>query len=90
MKRKEQKVFSLDKNLKEDHINFFQKNGFIQFKTFIDKQTVLLLIKEIENVQQFLIKNNFKKVNGIPLKFGLDENNSLFRQVRFVFLFLLP
>jgi phytanoyl-CoA hydroxylase len=80
MKRREHTIFSLDNNLKQEHIDFFQKNGFIQFKKFIDRQTVLLLLEEIENVQQFLIKNSFKKVNGIPLKFGLDENNSLFIQ----------
>jgi phytanoyl-CoA dioxygenase PhyH len=80
MKKNEQPVFSLDKTLTKEQISFFQRNGFIQFRNFSDRNTVALLLKEIEAVQHFLIKNNISKVNGIPLKFGRDENNWPFIQ----------
>jgi phytanoyl-CoA hydroxylase len=80
MKNTEPAVFSLDRELEQDHIVFFKKNGFIQFKKFIDRETVSELLHEIEEVQHFLIKNHISKVNGIPLKFGLDENHNPFIQ----------
>jgi len=67
-------VFKLDNKLSQEQIAFFNKHGFIQFKNFINKETVLTLIREINRVQHFLLENNTRKINGIPLKFGKDIN----------------
>jgi len=80
MNKIDRPAFSLDEKLQNEQISFFRKNGFIQFRNFVDKNTVALLLQEIEGVQQFLIKNNISKVNGIPLKFGRDEDNQPFIQ----------
>ena len=57
------------------HLVFFQKNGYLHFKNFISKETVTEFVNEVENVQEYLLKNNITKVNGIPLKFGKDVND---------------
>src|SRR5579871_2352568 len=67
-------VFKLDNKLSQEQIAFFNKHCFIQFKNFINKETVLTLIREINRVQHFLLENNTRKINGIPLKFGKDIN----------------
>jgi phytanoyl-CoA hydroxylase len=69
-------AFRLEKKLSDEHISFFNKYGFIQFKNFIDKETIAVLLKEVERVQHFLQENEMKKVNGIPLKFGRDVDGS--------------
>jgi phytanoyl-CoA hydroxylase len=60
----------------QEQQEFFDKYGIIQFKKFIDPVTVSLLLKETENVQNHLLINDVKKVNGIPLKFGEDVDGS--------------
>jgi phytanoyl-CoA hydroxylase len=69
-------TFHLGDRLNAEQINFFKKYGIIQFKNFIDKETVSSFLKEIDRVQNFLLTNQIKKVNGIPLKFGKDIDGS--------------
>src|ERR1700722_4227734 len=68
--------FHLEDKLNTEQINFFKKYGVVQFKNFIDKETVSSFLKEISHVQNFLLVNKIKKVNGIPLKFGKDIDGS--------------
>ena len=76
MKRNEQPVFHFNQSLADDQLRYFQKNGVIQFKSFITKEQVNNLISEIEKVQKHLLQNGVTKVNGIPLKFGNDIDGS--------------
>ena len=68
------KVFHFENKITGSQFDFFNKHGFIQFKNFISKETVAEFIKEINAVQDHLIKNNIDKINGIPLKYGEDVN----------------
>jgi phytanoyl-CoA hydroxylase len=69
-------AFQLGNRLTLDQLSFFKKHGIIQFKNFISKDAVSLFLTEIERVQHFLLENEIKKVNGIPLKFGRDADGS--------------
>ena len=73
MKKFEQHTFRLEGTITDTHIDYFNKYGIIQFKNFISKETVQEFIREVDQVQQYLIRNGIDKVNGIPLKFGKDE-----------------
>jgi len=73
MKKFDQHIFRLEESISPAHISFFRRHGFIQFKNFVEKDTVRQFIKELNSVQDYLISNDIKKVNGIPLKFGSDE-----------------
>lgn len=69
------KTFYLsNEGIKAEHLSFFEKNGYIHFKNFIKTDTVKTFINEINRVQNDLILNGCKKVNGIPLKFGNDHD----------------
>jgi phytanoyl-CoA hydroxylase len=70
MKNLEQPAFRLEENLTGEHLAFFSKYGFIQFKNFIDKDTVRDFLFEIERIQNTLLATQTRKINGIPLKFG--------------------
>lgn len=74
MKKHTQTIFHLEETVTDAQAAFFRKHGFIQFKNFINPSTVATYIQEVEKVQQHLLQNDIRKINGIPLKFGLDEN----------------
>jgi len=67
-----QKSFLSTAQLTDATIKFFHQYGFIHFKKFIEKETVAELVNEIEKVQSYLVQNDIKKINGIPLKHGND------------------
>jgi phytanoyl-CoA hydroxylase len=58
------------------HLHFFNKNGFLQFKNFADKDTVALFLREIKKVEAWLLGNEITKINGIPLKMGSDVDGA--------------
>jgi ectoine hydroxylase-related dioxygenase (phytanoyl-CoA dioxygenase family) len=70
--QQEQPRFTLNNQLKADQIRYFEKNGFILFRQFIDRTKVQELLHEIQAVEKFLLETGKTKVNGIPLKFGFD------------------
>jgi len=77
-------VFKLGTGLTNEQAAHFAQHGYLHFKNFISRETVQTFIDEIEQVEQHLIDNNITKVNGIPLKFGTDNNGKSFIQ-RFAF-----
>ncbi|MEI9934978.1 MAG: hypothetical protein WDM71_09040 [Ferruginibacter sp.] len=77
--------FVLGDALTEEQLSFFNTNGFIHFKNFISKETVAYFLSEIDRIQNQLLTEGVEKINGIPLKFGKDENGNKMIQ-RFCFL----
>lgn len=80
MNKTDQPVFRFEGTITNPQLQYFRKHGIIQFKNFIDKDTVQRFIRETENVQHQLLQYDIKKVNGIPLKFGQDETGAPFIQ----------
>lgn len=76
MKRISQPGFYLHDEVTSEHSNYFHRYGIIQFKNFIARNTVKEFIGEIQSVENFLLKNNIQKINGVPLKFGKDVDGS--------------
>ncbi|MDQ1089975.1 MULTISPECIES: phytanoyl-CoA dioxygenase family protein [unclassified Siphonobacter] len=66
-------TFVFNKALTEEQRQYFKTHGIIQFKQFVDRATVQEFIREVNRVEQHLLKTNTEKVNGIPLKFGENE-----------------
>lgn len=73
-------VFQFDKTLTEEQKSTFRKYGVIQFKNFINKEILKQFLSEIERVEDHLISSNTQKINGIPLKFGVNTNGRKFIQ----------
>ncbi len=69
-------TFEFCDSISEEQKFFFDKNGFIHFRNFISKENVVLFLKEVERIEKNLLDNSVEKVNGVPLKFGRDENGN--------------
>jgi phytanoyl-CoA hydroxylase len=76
--------FYLGDSITERQLAFFNQYGIIRFRNFIDKETVISFITEIEKIQQHLLENDIKKINGIPLKFGAElDGKPLIQRIAF-------
>jgi phytanoyl-CoA hydroxylase len=76
MKKLTQPVFRLTAAITEEHLHFFRQHGVVQFKNFIPRETVTDFVEEVKRIETFLLKNGINKINGVPLKFGVDTNGS--------------
>ncbi|MCW3467341.1 phytanoyl-CoA dioxygenase family protein [Chitinophaga nivalis] len=76
MNTNNQPVFRLEEAVTPAHLAHFKQYGIIQFKNFLDKPTLAAILQEVQQVQEWLLRNNIEKVNGIPLKFGTDIDGS--------------
>lgn len=72
MKKSQQIIFHFEGEITDVQLAFFQKNGFIHFKHFVSRETVLEFVNEVGRVEKYLFDHNISKVNGVPLKFGND------------------
>lgn len=68
-----------------EHQAFFDKYGFIHFRNFLTPQGVEEIIDAAEQVQSDWIAKGITKVNGTPIRYGLDDTG---KQIvhRFAFL----
>jgi len=80
-------AFYLNSELTKEQLNFFEKNGVILFRNFLSKEAVSTIISEVNRIDKEWIEEGRTKVNGILLKFGIDEQGNKLIQ-RFCFLSL--
>ena len=66
--------FTLGDKLTDEQKKFFDKNGFIHFRGVISQEMVKEIISSTEELQKNWITKGVKKINGVPIKFGHDEN----------------
>ncbi len=77
--------FVLGEKLTTEQLDFFKINGVILFRNFISQDMVSLFISEVNRIEQEWLEKGIEKINGIPLKFGMDEHDHKMIQ-RFCFL----
>lgn len=70
--------------LSPEQRQFFDQNGFIHIKQFVNRSTVQQFIVEIQRVESVWLAEKVDKINGTPIKFGQDENGDRIVQ-RFAF-----
>lgn len=88
MKKFECPDFSLGDKITEEQFNFFDKYGVIIFKDFIKSETVQLFIQEINRIEKQWLEEGKEKINGIPLKFGKDQDgNKMIQRMCFLSLY---
>jgi len=78
------KKFTFEGQLTAEQIEFFNENGFIHFEKYANQNVVDEIIASTEHVQEQWIANKIEKVNGVPIKYGKDENGKTIVQ-RFAF-----
>jgi len=76
MSKVQYQKFTLGDKLTEEQIAFFDRNGFIHFEKFASPEQVKQIIRSTEDVQNMWISNDVKKINGVPIKYGRDENGN--------------
>ena len=76
--------FIFNNEITPEHIAFYDKYGFIHFKNFFTSAQVKEALNAIDSLQNEWISKGLEKVNGIPLKYGKDENGRTVIQ-RFAF-----
>ncbi len=67
--------FTLGEQLTEEQITFFKKNGFIHFQGVASPEEISSIIESTEQIQDRWLREGVKKINGVPIKYGRDENN---------------
>src|SRR5688572_32637630 len=78
------KKFKFEGTLTHEQLDFFNQNGFIHFEKYASQETVDQIIASTEQVQSQWVQNDIQKVNGVPIKYGVDENGKTIVQ-RFAF-----
>lgn len=68
--------FQLGDTVSAEQLEFFEKHGVIVFRNFISKEKVAAYISELKRIESVWLSEKRDKVNGIPLKFGKDENGN--------------
>ena len=81
----EQQYFTLGTEITAEQLRFFDRNGFIRFRSFLSKEETARCKSEMKNVETKWITEGIEKINGVPIKFGSDENGNTIVQ-RFCFL----
>lgn len=71
-------------NITAEQMDFYDTFGFIHFKKFFSEEQIAATLKAIESLQNEWISEGLEKVNGIPIKYGKDENGNTIIQ-RFAF-----
>ncbi len=73
--------FYLGDSISEHQKAFFKENGVIVFRNFLSVDKVQQYISELHRIENDWLYEKREKVNGIPLKYGKDEqgNNTIQR-----------
>jgi len=88
MKKFECPDFVLGDKITEEQFNFFDKYGVIIFRNFLNSETVQVFIDELNKIERQWLAEGREKVNGIPLKFGKDEEgNKMIQRMCFLSLY---
>jgi phytanoyl-CoA hydroxylase len=68
------KTFTFGDKITKEQKEYFDKYGVIQFKNFINKETIQLFLSEAQKIEKEWLAEGIDKINGIPLKFGKNEH----------------
>ncbi|MDE3124020.1 MAG: phytanoyl-CoA dioxygenase family protein [Bacteroidota bacterium] len=68
--------FKLGDTITEEQKEFFDKNGVIVFRNFLTPEKVSLYLNELHRLEHVWLSEGRDKINGVPLKFGRDEQNN--------------
>ncbi|MFI5153709.1 MAG: phytanoyl-CoA dioxygenase family protein [Chitinophagales bacterium] len=74
MKKLECPDFVLGEKLTQEQVSFFNKNGVIVFRNVLNSSTVDFFKQEVARIENQWLQEGRDKINGVPLKFGIDEN----------------
>lgn len=65
--------FELGHTITPEQMQFFDEHGVIVFRNFLSSEKVATYISELKRLEKKWLDEKKEKINGIPLKFGKDE-----------------
>ncbi|MBY0347649.1 MAG: phytanoyl-CoA dioxygenase [Hydrotalea flava] len=68
--------FKLGDIITVEQKEFFDKNGVIVFRDFLTPQEISLYLNELHRLEHVWLAEGRDKINGVPLKFGKDEQDN--------------
>lgn len=78
------KLFQFSNPLTKAQLDFFDQYGYLHFPGFISKDTVEVFRSEMCRIEKLWLEAGVEKVNGVPIKYGIDHNGKRIVQ-RFAF-----
>lgn len=88
MKKLDPPDFTLGDKLTKEQFNFFDKHGVIIFRNFLNAENIQLFRQELNRIEKQWLAEGRDKVNGVPLKFGKDQNgNKMIQRLCFLSLY---
>src|SRR4051812_6921458 len=76
MKKLTVPYYELGTKLTAEQLEFFDRQGAILFRNFTTPEHVKAIIAETQRIEKEWLDAGIDKINGIPLKFGKDENGN--------------
>ncbi|HUZ60158.1 MAG TPA: phytanoyl-CoA dioxygenase family protein [Hanamia sp.] len=76
--------FIFENSVTPEQMEFYDEHGFIHYKNFFTPEQISGALNAVETLQTEWILQKLEKVNGIPIKYGKDENGNKIIQ-RFAF-----
>lgn len=69
-------AFTLGDQITDEQLQFFDKHGVIIFRNFLTAEKVALFRSEVDRIEKKWLSEGKEKVNGVPLKFGKDQDGN--------------
>lgn len=79
-----QKFVLTSEGITPEQLAFFDRYGFIHYEHFFTPDQIAASLDAVKELEDHWISEGLTKVNGIPLKYGKDENGKVIVQ-RFAF-----
>jgi len=68
--------FKIENELLDEHIRFFDENGFIHFENFFSETEVANMLNALNEVQARWVEEGLEKINGVPIVYGHDDKGN--------------
>jgi phytanoyl-CoA hydroxylase len=74
------KKFKLGSKITPEQKAFYDRYGFVVFESVFDAETMARVNKELDEQKYKIADSGKLQVNGVPIKFGIDENGDVIPQ----------
>ena len=72
--------FTLGNHLTAEQKSFYDKYGFVVFSNVFSAEQIALVTEELERQKQLVADSGKTRINGVPIKFGIDAQNKVIPQ----------
>jgi len=74
------KKFTLGDHITKEQQNFYDTYGFVHFKKVFDEATIMKMREAIETAATQLVQEKKTQINGVPVKYGFNQDGKVVPQ----------